>query len=225
MNDRLPPSYAASFDHLGQEEQQICQILLRCSSVLSIGGSSYIVYSLLGPRRESELKTKLFNRLLLGLSVSDVLSSLLLFLGAWPMPADSLHSASLHANLGNQATCDAQGMGLQVFYFSSIYYTACLSLHFLLYVKYQWTEQQLTRRAEPYMHVACWFLPLMTALICFAFDMYNPTAFFCYVVTYPVVSTKQVRSCMRTLMCFIVLLTSLAYPQPRDATITMTCPV
>ena len=48
--------YTTSFDHLTKSQQQANMITLRCSSILSIIGSSYIIYNLLGPRRKTELK-------------------------------------------------------------------------------------------------------------------------------------------------------------------------
>ncbi|CAB9511736.1 expressed unknown protein [Seminavis robusta] len=177
--------YHTSFDHLTVAQRRACQVVLRCSSVLSICGSSYIVCSLLGPRRESELKKRMFSRLLLGLSISDVMSSIGLFFGAWPIPADSLHSDSLYGNTGNQTTCNLQGGWLQIFYFVSIFYTASITLNFLFYVKYQWPEEKLRRYLEPPLHLVSWGVPIILSIICLVFDMYNPTAFFCYVVTYP----------------------------------------
>ena len=173
--------------------------MLRTSSVLSLLGSSYIAYNLLGPQREKELKKRMFSRLLLGLSISDVVASTAFFLGDWPVPADSLHSNVLYDNRGTQATCNAQGFFIQVFYYSSIFYTASLSFNFLLCVKYQMKQDELKRRVEPYLHAVAWLIPLVLAIVALVFEMYNPTVFFCYVSTYPMVSALRMM-CER--MCY-----------------------
>ena len=179
-------SYKTSFEHLSEGQRQACQIVLRIASVLSILGSGFIIYNLLGPRRESELKETMFSRLLLGLCISDLCSSVALFFGAWPIPKDSFHEAHLHDNAGTRLTCNVQGFALQVFYFASIFYTASLSINFLLCVKYNWKERELKKKVEPWLHVTSWAIPMVLAVICLVFEMFNPTAFFCYVVTYPI---------------------------------------
>ena len=179
-------SYGTSFGHLSENQQKANQIVLRISSFLSICGSGYIIYNLLGPRRESEFNKQMFSRLLFGLSVSDIMASSALLMGSWPIPKDTYHSHDLVWNIGNQWTCDMQGFALQIFYFSSIFYTTTLSINFLLCVKYQWREEDLRNRVEPFLHIISWSVPFVLAILCQVFDLYNPTAFFCYVVTYPI---------------------------------------
>jgi len=115
--------YKTPFEHLSQGQLQACQIVLRIASALSMCGSGFIIYHLMGPRWESETKTNLLSRFLLGLCVSDFFSSVALFMGAWLIPQDSSDADQapghiFHGNSGTQLTCNMQGFALQVFYFS-----------------------------------------------------------------------------------------------------------
>ena len=118
--------YTTSFDHLTKSQQTANMVILRCSAILSILGSSYIIYNLLGPRRKTELNKRMFSRLLLlCLSISDVCSSIVLFLGTWPIPKEvsdnDLYYNFYNTNIGTITTCNIQGLLLQIFYFTSIF--------------------------------------------------------------------------------------------------------
>ena len=179
-------SYETAFADLSMGQQRANQIVLRIASIASMCGSGYTVWNLLGPQRQNELYTNLFSRLLFGLCLADFLASAALFMGSWPIPQDSFHMPNLVWNVGNQITCTVQGFFLQTFYIASIFYTASISVNFLLCVKYQWTEDQLRQRVEIYLHAVSWLVPVTLSILCLIFDLYNPTAFFCYVATYPI---------------------------------------
>ena len=190
MDGGQSSTYYTSFDHLTRGQIKSCQTALKVSAALSLCGSCFILYNLLGHKRKKELYKRTFARLLLGLSVCDVISSAAFIVGSAAMPSKSSEYYNFaNLNVGNQLTSDVQGMVLQVFYFISIFYTACISVNFLLYVTYQWKEHQIRRRVEICMHLVAWIVPVLVASLCYTFDMYNPTAFFCYVVTYPIVSS------------------------------------
>lgn len=62
--------------------------MLRISSGLSIVGSFYVLLSLIGTKeRRQEKLPSLFNRILLGLCVTDLLGSFALLFGQWAMPS------------------------------------------------------------------------------------------------------------------------------------------
>eukprot|EP00934_Nitzschia_sp_Nitz4_P000420 Nitzschia sp. Nitz4//scaffold208_size52459//29175//30961//NITZ4_006814-RA/size52459-processed-gene-0.25-mRNA-1//1//CDS//3329541663//420//frame0 len=179
------------FEPLSENQQLVCVLLSRIAALLSILGSGYIIYCLLGPRREKELKKRLFSRLLFGLSICDALASLALILGPWPKPSDDPYQDN-HSDgsvwlksLGTQATCNVQGFVLQAFYYASLYYTACLCLNFLFSVNYRWTESQLHTYLERWFHGVSVLLPLVLALLAYFLDMYNPAALNCGLTTSP----------------------------------------
>eukprot|EP00934_Nitzschia_sp_Nitz4_P000698 Nitzschia sp. Nitz4//scaffold208_size52459//33959//35616//NITZ4_006815-RA/size52459-snap-gene-0.4-mRNA-1//1//CDS//3329541666//698//frame0 len=204
--DSVSPSDTpdSSFFLLTYGQQTACILVNRIASALSIGGSCYIIYCLLGPRREKELKKRLFSRLLLGLSASDALSSFALAMGPWPKPSDNPFQDNFHdgplsrQSLGNQATCNLQALVIQTFYFSSLFYTASLCLNFLLQVNYRWTESQLRSSVEPWFHGISVFIPFSMAMLAFFFDLYNPSSICCGLTTSPLkCDTHEDLECIR----------------------------
>lgn len=87
-------------------------------ALLSLGGSMYIIYSIIGGRgrrnREQKLKQG-YQRLLLMLSLADVFSSVALFLTTWAIPTTTRGGYFQYAwdiqfpgAAGNEATCNLQ---------------------------------------------------------------------------------------------------------------------
>lgn len=85
-------------------------------ALLSLGGSIYIIYSIIGRRRDREQKLKQgYQRLLLMLSLADVFSSMALFLTTWAIPTTTDGGYFQYAwdiefpgAAGNEATCNLQ---------------------------------------------------------------------------------------------------------------------
>ena len=151
------------------------------------------MYNLLGPKRKSELQKRLFSRLLLGLSISDVFSSTTLFIGSWAIPKDTLHDDFLHGiQRGTQTTCNIQGFFIQVFYFSSIFYIGSIAINFLCCVSWNMSEAEIAKyRIEYYLHGVSLAVPLLLAVLGLLYDMYNPVTYFCYISTYPIACDHQ----------------------------------
>lgn len=84
----------------------------RTSAMTSIIGSSYIIYKVLGVRRKEQLQM-FYQRLMLSLSISDIVGSSALYAASLPLPKDNMQSFA-YGNYGNTATCDAQGFMLHV---------------------------------------------------------------------------------------------------------------
>lgn len=64
-------------------------------------------------------------------------------------------------------------------------YMCCLSLYFLLIIKYKWALQRL-QKIEPYMHVCCITFPLVASLLGLINELYNPFIVGCGVQSYPI---------------------------------------
>jgi len=116
-----------------------------CSGFLSVIGSLVIIYIIL-----SGGQTKLcrvHNRLLLGISVIDVLNSIALSLSIIPSPR--LDDCSY--GKGNQSSCTVQGffltLGLAV-----PGYTMMLSMYYLATIAYNTSEETIAQKYEPFMH-------------------------------------------------------------------------
>lgn len=179
----LPP---LPYDDLSQSQIKAIAIISKFSGILSVWGSIYIIFDIIGNHgsREERLKNAYY-RIMLGLSISDcVISFSAYVLSTWPLPNDYVHDNLVWGNVGNRGTCQAQGFMVQFWGFCSAYYTAMLTFHFLLYIKYQWKEADF-RKIEPYLHVAIWSCAFISAAIPVFKDLYNPEMMFCYIQSYP----------------------------------------
>eukprot|EP00980_Cylindrotheca_fusiformis_P028518 scaffold22607_cov123-Cylindrotheca_fusiformis.AAC.15 len=141
------------------EDAKLWMIFLRVSSGLSLVGSIYVLSSLIGTReRRSGSMDLLFNRLLLGICIFDILSSTAMLLGSWPMQASppgdyegNVSQAWWDANFpgaaGDKTTCTLQGFFLHVGMAGSTFFTSFVAVQTLLVVRYAWRNQRM-RKAE-----------------------------------------------------------------------------
>ena len=105
-------------------------------AVLSILGSTFIIRDVLWGSRTK--RDKMSNRIMLGLSCSDVLFSTLMFVSSWAVP-----SGQAYGSMGTVTTCTAQGFLNAYACIASQFYNASLALCYLLMVRYGWNEKQL----------------------------------------------------------------------------------
>ena len=107
-------------------------------AILSILGSSYIIRDVLfGSRTKGD---KMSNRIVLGLSCSDVLFSSLMFVSSWAVPA-----GQAYGSMGTVGTCTTQGFLNAYACIASQFYNASLAFCYLLMVRFGWNEEQLRR--------------------------------------------------------------------------------
>lgn len=157
----------------------------RIPCVLSMIGSGYIIFHVIKERKW----TAMYNRLILGLSVTDMIGSFSQFFTTWPIPADSVVdggpsiSHCYYGNVGNLTACEVQGFFIHSFTIAVPIYNAMLCVYFLLFIRYDWNEQRL-RKIEPFMHGLALY-PMMTAIICWNEEVFNPAATFCWIAGHP----------------------------------------
>jgi G protein-coupled glucose receptor regulating Gpa2 len=97
--------------------------------------------------RDKNRRNKTYHRLLVGLSVVDMICAFWLALSTWPIPVES---NVLWAS-GNDGTCTLQGF-FTSFGVTSSFYNASISLYFLLVIRYGWKESQI-KKIEPLLHI------------------------------------------------------------------------
>ena len=154
----------AGISSLSETQDMVLSLLPILPALLSLWGSANIIYMVLVSGKKTP-----YRRILLGLSVCDMISSVVFPWQAFLLPSDT--SQRLWA-VGNDATCDALGF-FQQFTFCSVWYNGMLSFYFLLTVKFGVKEDRMSRRYEPWMHILSIGYPLITALIGAGFGMYN----------------------------------------------------
>jgi hypothetical protein len=181
---RFDPSFVAS--------RKAVALIPKFTGLLSLLGSSYIVFDIVVRNRGNKLFQTAFHRLLIGLSVADILSSLGYCLSHWMFPSQvplgtdpEGYQVFFPYATGNQATCATQGFIMQMGQGASIIFTACISIQFVLKIRYRWTASQM-RRAEYIFFALGVLLPFATTLTALSIGAMNPTAGgTCWISAYP----------------------------------------
>lgn len=167
-------------------------IVPKISGLLSWYGSFSILHDILLGRQNTRssssctqlprLNTK--KRLLLALSIGDILLTTSFILSTWAIPSDAQYDYFVF-NVGSRFTCNIQGF-FQTNGMSVPLYNTCLCVYYLLRSKRNWTEERIARDAEPYFHRVAITLPLIFAVVPFYAEAYNPTPIGCSTARYPI---------------------------------------
>ena len=168
------------YDDFTENQAIAIAVAEKISAFLSICGSCLIIYRILKDpdTRDVKLKT-MYHRIMLVMSLNDIIGSINLFLGTWMIPRDTVHSNFIWGNVGNHTTCNVQGYLTQASVLSVTICTTFLSIYFVLFVRYNWTEFKL-KKVERLMQFFVFVWYLLPALP-LENDAYNPTPLFCWI--------------------------------------------
>lgn len=161
------------------QQQAALAIIPKFSSSLSIIGSLLIIYEILFLDRRKLLRV--YHRMLLVMSIYDVLESSFNFQSSWPIPKGTEGVAFA---VGNTEWCEAQGFFLQFGLVIPVL-NMCLSIYYLLVIKYSWSEDQIRTYAEPCFHIGSLSIALLTSSLGLAFDLFNNSNLWCWYAPYP----------------------------------------
>lgn len=168
-------------------------------SPFSILGSLAIINRIVRfDRHEIDASSRItYHRLLLAISICDVLGSGAYGFGVLPVPRET----GLEGARGTTATCTAQGFFINTFVTGVLFYNAGLMIYFLVTIRYGWTEAFVARRLEPIIHFVAIFLPLGQSISGLFLEIFNPIGFgaFCFVSPYPVLCGVFDNACTRGL--------------------------
>lgn len=149
-------------------------ILQKVSCILSSLGSLMIILSI---HRSKTNKVKTQQKFLLGISYSDLITSV-----TW------IFSDVLMPPIGNEHSCNAQGFFIQVGVSSGILLMVALQLQYVLAIKYGWREKALSR-----LHILL-CIPFIygfgTAIAASVLDLYNPATWSCWIAPHPIECTS-----------------------------------
>jgi hypothetical protein len=163
---------------LSDSQEKVLSVLLCFSALLSIAGSSSIVYKIIRNRRYS----KPYHRTMLALSSSDVLASITCALFSFLMP-----KGQRIWSFGNQATCSILGFLTQLT-FMAAGCNCILSFYYLLTIRFGVNKrQQFAQRFEKPMHAINLSFFLITATVGVIKGFYSPidVGFGCWVNDWP----------------------------------------
>lgn len=127
--------------------------------------------------------SKAIGKILLSMSVSDIIYSLAWFLSTWPSPKGDEYWY-LYQNVGTTATCTFQGFLYQFGFVASPLFNMNLAVFYLLIVKYNFTENRL-KQLEKWVHGIIWLFVLIASLYPIPLQLYNNNWEFCWFDSYP----------------------------------------
>jgi hypothetical protein len=157
----------------GINESQLVDISIvqRTMGTISMIGSIYVIQEVL---KNEQKRNHTFHRLMVGLSLSDVLSSFFVhILSTSPMPK-GYHVLAV----GSVATCDVQGFINMMCAFVTPLYNCSLTTYYLVQLKYNWINRRI-KALEKWLHVVPWSVGLVNAIIPLVFKAYGPGDFSC----------------------------------------------
>jgi len=146
---------------------------------ISVLSSLALVYIILrNPRKKN--KNKSYHRIILGISICDVLASTAWFFSTWPKPqgTDGVYGA-----IGTEATCSLQGFFAQ-FSISTIFYNGVLSIYYLLILDQKWSKKRFYK-IEPFLHIIALAWGIITSIAGVALELFNPSGWSCWISRQP----------------------------------------
>ena len=166
----------------------------------SIAGSSYIVWDCWRKRHKSRRNRSLrhstgrntgqttqfttYHRLMMGLSMCDILMSMGLFTTTWPMPIDT---PNVWGAAGTVQSCEAIGF-LEQWGVAATMYNGSLSIYYLLRIRYGWRPSSFAKHyhaTECVLHSIPLLFAFATAVASLALDLFNSGLFDCWIAPFP----------------------------------------
>mmetsp|Transcript_2489 Transcript_2489/g.2703 ORF Transcript_2489/g.2703 Transcript_2489/m.2703 type:complete len:357 (+) Transcript_2489:87-1157(+) len=172
----------------------------RLTATLSFLGSLAIVYMILSDRKEKLTRSN--HRLMLVLSVVDVLHSAVYAATTLASPRDS----EFYGAMGNMGTCNAQGF-FGVLAYAIPMYNTCLSLYFLLTIRYRMRLSTFSTKIEPFMHTLSTMVPLTLAIVSVSTSSIEPVSNVCFVnFEAPTIASKVILLVVGGILalCFLI---------------------
>jgi hypothetical protein len=162
------------------QEQIALAIAPKVTAAISIVGSSYIVIDASRRCLRATSRNQTYHRLMIGLSVCDLLMSAGLFTSTWPMPRDT---PNVWGAAGTTRTCEVVGFFEQAG-LGSVLYNGSLSTYYLLRIRYGRPMQWL-KKAEYILHGIPIVFALSTMIASLALGLFNSGLFDCWIAQYP----------------------------------------
>lgn len=132
------------------------------------------------------LKT-VYNRIIFGLTTSNLLMSIAIAFNTLPMPTDMIYNQFQGIVVGNSYSCTAQGFFMSFGAAWSVTYCASLQVYYMFSIRKKRTDEQIAKCLEPTLHVVSLGYALAYSLSLLAFEAYNPTPLdaWCTAAVYP----------------------------------------
>ncbi|CAB9513542.1 expressed unknown protein [Seminavis robusta] len=166
-------------------QEAVLALLPIVPSLLSLGGSSTIIYVVFQHWRQKGRKTTVYHRLLVGMSLCDLVFSFWFPWMAFLTPSTT-SSAHNQWSIGTSGTCTFMGFIFN-FAFTGLLYNAMLSYYFLLTARFGWRDEDIAKRAEIWMHLGAVIYPITCAFVFVGIGAYDEQSIGsgCWLGAYP----------------------------------------
>jgi len=123
------------------------------------------------------------NRLLMGMSICDILGSIGYLTASAATPREKVDQ--VYGAVGTESTCTFQGAMIS-FSFASPPYNAMLSIYYLMVIRYE-MRAEVINVCEKFMHLFVLTLTAFSVISGVAFELYaNSGGIYCSIVPYPI---------------------------------------
>jgi len=176
------------------------------SGSLSAISSALIIFIIL--RSQTKLST-IYHRIMFGMSLADLLSSISIALSTLPMPSsmpkedEYLYSWG-GTRIGNIYTCNAQGFFVSFGMSCTFGYNVMLCVYYACAIAFIMQEHTIKKYVEPIIHGLPILVGLVPSLFYLFAEMYNPQignfvpqASWCSISRYPMHCDDDVVECIR----------------------------
>jgi len=164
-------------------KSKILAIAPKFTALLSLFGSLGIIVRVL-PHKLRRKKT--MHRILVGMSICDVMTSIWYFASTWPIPAGTPSSFGARDDetifwaSGNAATCSVAGFFNQ-FAVATPIYNLSLGTYYLLVVNHGWTDREMKKWIDFGFHWVPWAYAITTATFGLHQHLYGQVAWTCWI--------------------------------------------
>ena len=168
-------------------ESKAKSIAQTVSASLSLMASIAVVCMIF--RSYARLSTT-FHRLLLGLSIADIIASFWMILSTLPAPVET--SGYMWNPRGNVHSCNTQGFFLFLGLMGASCYNSMLCMYYLAVIKYNKNEEYIRVKLEPFLHGVPIVLSLVGAISTLAMQSFNASSTYCFVAKDPPYCGREV---------------------------------
>jgi hypothetical protein len=151
----------------------------KVSSFLTFLGSSWVIAEIVTSKQKLSHP---YHRLLLAMSMYDVVEAMGNFMSTWPIPRHTMFNQVWA--FGNQQTCTTQGFVLMLAIAVPIY-NAMLALYYMLVINHNFTDRTLRRYFEPTVHIVAFSWSFGTSFAAVKLQLFNNSNLWCWIAPYP----------------------------------------
>lgn len=140
--------------------------------------SSTLIVSIL---RSTQKLSKIYRRFIFGLSAFDILQSLSQALSTTMMPKWT----KIWLAVGNDTSCDISAFLAVLGSCGSIVYSLSLTIYFLLVIKFDLKDRNISEKYEPFLHAFPIIYASTVSITIYATGNYNPAGPVCWIASEP----------------------------------------